>query len=172
MRDFDIPPVEGYDPEVGLLISVMQDATREWRKEIVGLPKSAITWQETPTGVSIGSLMLHMIEAELWWIGEVIGGIPVSQEDVERFRLAEIDQYEDTWPVPLDLDLEGYFALMDGVRDRTLTLLKDAGPSTRIVKRPDKDNGYSIRWILSHLAQHESYHGGQAVLLMKRWQRA
>lgn len=180
MNPDDVAPLDGYDPEVGLLLAVMQDSTNEWRMEMLefchlwqcqDLPRDAILWQEAPGGISIGALMMHMMEAELWWSGEVIGGVPVSEDDRKRLRMDGIDQYEDRWPKPLDLDLKGYFDLMDEVRARTLAVVKNE-TATRICPRPNpEERGATVRWILGHLAQHEAYHGGQAVSLMKRWKQ-
>ena len=156
---------------MGFLAAALVDSTREWRKELehLELPPEAVTWQEQPGGVSVGALFLHIIEAEFWWFQAVAGGQPLSDEDVKRYQIDEIDQYADTWPTPPSLSIEDCFDMLQEARERSLALFPTIGPADRIVKRPDADTTYTIRWIQLHIVQHDSYHGGQIVMLAKRW---
>lgn len=170
MTPLDVVPIPGLDPEIGLLGAALIDSTREWREELEELKPSAasLTWQAEPGGVSIGALFLHLIETELWWIQTVAGGIPITDAEVKRYRVDEIDQYADKWPQAPEMDLGGYFTMLQEVRERTLAVLGSLGSPDRVVPRPGSETKFTLRWILVHVLQHDSYHGGQAVMLAKK----
>ena len=95
----DIAPVENIDKELGLLLSMFEDGTNEWRREMIelDLPQEAMTWKPTEDFQSIGNILTHMMASEMRWIHELatLGEIAEDfnqigdrwQEAAESFKL-------------------------------------------------------------------------------------
>ncbi len=162
MRSFDVEPLKGYDPTYGLLLATLQDGTREWLEELGEPSEDALVWQPISGGHSIGGLVLHIAEVEAWWFEEAALGRKLSEEDLALFMSRESDVDAGKWPTPPRKPWSWYAELLASVRARTLrTLLDFPEPSSTI----QRQNLLTFRWIVAHVVEHDSYHGGQAVLL-------
>ena len=169
VKHFDVDPLPGYHPEYGLMLAIMQDGTREWRDELGEIEPEGIVWQAYPGGYSIGGVMLHIAEVEVYWIEEFCLGRKLSQEDEKLFMSKEIEQYEGKWPTSPKEPLAYYFRILDDVRARTLEAYKQMGDPKEI--KPRRDEEYTLAWVLAHVVEHESYHGGQIVMLKELCKR-
>jgi uncharacterized damage-inducible protein DinB len=166
---FDAAPLAGCQRDLGLLAAVLQDGTREWRWELEGVTEDAIVWQPFPNGHSIGAMMFHIIEAEVYWVEMICKEMPANEALMKEIMSAEIKQDEIQWPTPPKKPISYYFELHDQVRARMLkhieTLQDPAAVKTR------KNDDVTVRWVLGHIIQHEAYHGGQIVLLNEIYKR-
>ncbi len=166
---FDPEPLPGYPEPYGLLAAILQDGTREWRWELdPNLSEDAVVWQPYPGTHSIGALMLHIIGTEIWWFERVVLDLPFREEDRDVALAAEIDPDNWKWPAPPRKPLAWYFELHNRIRARTLEGIKSWPPADEM--REQNGMKASMRWILGHVIQHESYHGGQAVLLSRLYE--
>lgn len=148
----------------------MLDGTREWRGEMdPDLPVEAIVWQSHENAHSIGSVIMHIISVEVYWFEQFALGEAMSEEEKRLFLWEETDQDKGIWPPPPKEPLQWYFDLHDRVRARTMESVKRWGPPDKAIVR--RDNEFTLRWVFGHVVQHESYHGGQAVLLQELWKR-
>jgi uncharacterized damage-inducible protein DinB len=164
----DVQPLEGYQEPYGLLCAILQDGTREWRGELdAEIGPDAVTWRPRPGGQSIGAIMLHIIAVEVSWI-ERFGLDRTIDDDEKRLLLwDEIDVDEGRWPDPPNEPLSWYFELHDRLRVRTLEAIKSFPPAETL--KDSRHGQLSMRWVLGHVIQHESYHGGQIVTLHDLW---
>jgi uncharacterized damage-inducible protein DinB len=163
MSSYDVAPLSGYPIEYGLLLSTLQDGTREWRQEIGEPSEDAIVWQAVPGGHSIGGLLLHIADVEIFWFEEAALGRKMSDADLKLFMSEETKQYEGAWPVPPREPWAWYMQILDDVRARTLRTVQDFPESSDTFHR--RTSTFTYRWALAHVVEHESYHAGQAVLL-------
>ncbi|MGV3616058.1 MAG: DinB family protein [Fimbriimonas sp.] len=163
MKRHDIAPLAGYSPAIGLLAAALQDGTQEWLRQLGEVDEDALTWQPFEGGHSIGALILHIADVEAWWIETVLAGRELSEAEVRRHLSEETDQYAVRWPVPPRMPLTEYLAILSSVRTRTLETLKAVGDPAETRARGQSE--FTLRWIVNHVVQHESYHGGQAVLI-------
>lgn len=161
---FDVAPLPGYHDPYGILLAAMQDGTREWRGEMGDLDPKLIVWQPVPKGHSIGGVLLHIAECEAWWVEEVCLGRAIDPEEAKLHMTEEIDQYNGSWPTPPEEPMSYYYDILDRVRARTLESVKSFPAEGTVQAHGDT---YTPAWVLSHVLQHESYHGGQAVLLQE-----
>lgn len=168
METYDVRPIEGYHPEIGILLASLADSTREWQENLENPSIEAITWQPTPGFHSIGALILHNIEVEMYWFEEFIGGREVSPEDYKLLRSEEIDQMNVNWPKPPAEPIEWYYDHLARFRTRAWEVLLNENPE-RIIAR--KNYEMSVRWVIAHVVEHDSYHGGQAVLLHELYKK-
>jgi uncharacterized damage-inducible protein DinB len=104
-----------------------------------------------------------MAEVETYWIETVACGREMTAEDRELYLSDHMDPFTGQWPTPPREPIGAYFEILDRVRARTLESVKSFGDPTT-VKEADWGT-MTLRWVLAHLIWHESYHGGQAVLL-------
>lgn len=157
---FDFPCAD-----IGVLAASLEDATREWREEIGDVDEDTVVWQPFPGGHSIGGLILHMADAEGWWFEEMAGGKSRPDGEAQMLLSEETKQYGVEWPVPPRQPLSWYYDVADKVRQRSLRTLAELDDPDRYVEGEGWSRSYNVRWIVAHVAGHESYHGGQAVLL-------
>ena len=75
-----------------------------------------------------------------------------------------IDQYKPFWPKADVKPLAWYLEMLTETRTDMIELLKTGPSATTMFKRSDNFQ-FSLRWMLAHLVEHDSYHGGQAVLI-------
>jgi uncharacterized damage-inducible protein DinB len=164
----DAVPLPGYPEPYGLLCAILQDATIEWRTELWDdLGPEATTWRVRPGGQSIGALLLHMIQAELFWFEQFALGRDLDPEDEQLLLCGEIDADNGIWPEAPSQPVSWYFELHDRYRSRTLEAIKQWPPAESMKDHDGRQR--SMRWVLGHVIQHESYHGGQIVMLYDLW---
>jgi uncharacterized damage-inducible protein DinB len=118
---------------------------------------------------SIGALVLHIGEAEWWWIQCNVAGHKLTEEDSKA-------PYWDVLEEPDAFAQKGYtaeFCLqeLDKIRNQTRDVLFGHADKDleRIIsfERHGKIRDHSLRWILHHLIDHEAQHKGQ-ILMLKR----
>ena len=160
---YDLPTLPGMHPEYGLKASMLADATREWREYLVDVEPEALVYQPFPGGHSMGAVMLHMADVEAYWIENFLLGLDRDPAELKEFLSEETKQDEVDWPTPPLKPLSYYFDLQDRVRERTLrNLAKLPEPGFRKDRR---EYTATAGWVVNHVIGHESYHGGQVVLL-------
>lgn len=161
----DVRPVTGVEPVLGLLLGMLEDGTKKWRREMGEVTDEAILWQPFPGGHSIGLLILHMADVEAFWLHEVAAG--QTRTDAERARLLSVEtrQYQVQWPLPPERPLAWFFEQHDAIREKTREILWPFTSAEQICIRLRDGEGFTLRWLLHHVINHEAYHGGQAVLL-------
>jgi uncharacterized damage-inducible protein DinB len=166
---YDVAPLPGCHPEHGLILASLQDSTREWRAELNTVSEDGIVWQPFPGGHSIGGVLLHMAGVEAYWIEQFCLGRTLSKKELEESMSDETDQDAVKWPVPPHKPLSYYYGIQDRIRARTLESVKHLPEPTHVKERGNE--AFTMRWVLAHVADHEGYHGGQAVLLKELYLR-
>ncbi|MES1147247.1 MAG: DinB family protein [bacterium] len=166
----DAHPIAGYREPYGLLAAILQDGTNEWRWELdPNLSEDAIVWQPYPQSHSIGGAILHIISVEVFWFEEFVLQLPQDAEE-KKLLLADVTDVDTgQWPEPHRKPLSWYFELHDRVRARSLEGFKN-WPEPEF-SRDLGGHPRTMRWVFGHVIQHESYHGGQAVMLQELWKK-
>jgi len=162
----DVLPLEGYHPEIGLLLATLEDSIRTWRYELGPLPVEAMVFQQRDQGHSLGAVMLHMADAEAYWFEQVVGGKSRPRGEHKLLLSRDVHQYGGRWPVPPAMPLEWYFELQDRIHKRAISALLDQLPEREIERA---ERVFTVRWIVAHVISHDAYHGGQLVLLRDLW---
>lgn len=173
---FDVKPVSKLDPHIGLLLSMLDEGTWEWRDELAecgNIGTNMIRWQPFPEGHSIGAVILHIIDVEAFWLHELAAGQPVSAKDSKTFMSEETQQYAGRWPVPHKKPLKWYFEQHDRIRQKTHQFVKQINDPLHAYTRPKTarrpQRTFTLRWILHHVITHEAYHAGQVLLLAMQY---
>jgi uncharacterized damage-inducible protein DinB len=163
-------PMPNFPTEIGFYLSGMAEVREQLSDAVKDLSNEENSAKFTPNSHSIGQLILHIAEAEWWWIKCILAEKELDEEEAKRTAF---------WDVLLDEDFasKNYSAefcidAVDKVRADCLESLKDF--SEEDLDRYfgwDKKDGRRIevtfRYILHHLIDHEAQHKGQ-ILMLKR----
>lgn len=167
---FELTRREGFSSELSTLIATWEDGTREWLGELGEPTLEAICWQPYPDAPSIGGLMLHMHRADIGWISGLALGEPRENDHPAAIYADALDVDGGKWPTPPAMPWDWYFNLLKEGRERVFAGICDLSDPTRVIA--SKANSFTLEWIVGHLVQHDSYHGGQCVMLHEMWKRA
>ncbi|MEQ1823491.1 MAG: DinB family protein [Fimbriimonadaceae bacterium] len=166
MIHYDVAPIAGFDPEIGLLLAALEDSTREWQENLEEPSVEAICWQPAPDFHSIGAIFLHMADCEAYWFEEVAAKLERTPEELQQLLVNETDQDNVKWPTPPAEPIEWYFDLHRRIRARSIQAIKNIASDQSF---QGTRASYTLRWIVAHVVEHDAYHGGQAVLLYELW---
>ena len=160
---------EGFTPEIGFYVSGMEEVREQVRDAVAKLKGERFNRPAFLGAHSIGALVLHIGEAEWWWMQCNVAGHELTDEDRKA-------PYWDVLDEPDAFRRRGYTAefclqQLDIIREQTRMLLAqfNDGDLDRIFSytRRDEIHEQSLRWILHHLIDHEAQHKGQ-ILMLKR----
>ncbi len=163
--------VPGFAPEIGFYLGGMEEVREQLREAVEAMSDDHIGRPAIPGAHSIGALVLHIGEAEWYWMQGVVSG----QKVTDQIRSAA---FWDVLKDPRRLSEKGYpaeFCLNEIKKLReqtheTLAAFKDADLERIFsIERRGEIHERSLRWILHHLIDHEAQHKGQ-ILMLKRLQ--
>ena len=164
-----LSPVSGLTPGVGYPLAAMEEVRAQLRKAVEGLSDEEIASRAVPGAHSIGALVLHIGEAEWWWMNCIVQGKGLTDEDRRQ-------PYWDVLEDPDGFSAKKYSAAfcletIDAILAETRRFLSplddDDLEKVYVHTRVDRRMEASLRWILHHLVDHEAQHKGQ-ILMLKR----
>ncbi|HVQ36718.1 MAG TPA: DinB family protein [Pyrinomonadaceae bacterium] len=161
--------VSGFSTQLGFYLGGMEEVREQLIDAVQGMADEQICNSAIPGAHSIGALVLHIGEAEWYWMQCVVSGQQVSNE----IRCAP---YWDVLGDPegfagkrysIEFCLDEIKKLREQTR-ATLAAFTDADLE-RIFTRERRGETleHNLRWILHHLIDHEAQHKGQ-ILMLKR----
>lgn len=170
MRSWDLVLPADVEPQLATLIATWHDGYREWRGELGMVKEDAIVWQPYENGPSIGGILLHMADCDAYWINQIALRQPADPEDPAALYNNSMDQYGPNWPVPPRQPITWYFQILESRRAQVIKAIEElADPNARFQR--EKSAEFTLRWIVAHLVEHDSYHGGQVVLLHEMYKK-
>ncbi|HLO00388.1 MAG TPA: DinB family protein [Pyrinomonadaceae bacterium] len=161
--------VAGFSREVGFYFSGMEEVREQLRKAVTGMSEEEISRPAIPDAHSIGALVLHIGEAEWYWMQYVLSGRQVTDE-------IRNSPYWDVLKDPISFAQRNFsadFCLEEikKIRQQTAETLASFNDTQldRVFSftRGDETVDLTLRWILHHLIDHEAQHKGQ-ILMLKR----
>lgn len=159
----------GLSTGIGYYLSGMEEVRSQVAAAVKDIPDDLIGKPAFLGAHSIGALVLHIGEAEWFWMQMVVAGRQLTDE----IRNAPY------WDILDDVDAvarNGYTATfclqeVEKIRNLTRDVLFSYNDKDleRIItfERPDKPSVHNLRWILHHLIDHEAHHKGQ-IFMLKR----
>jgi len=138
----------------------LQEFHDEIRKLIKGLPQNALDWTASPDINSINVLVVHLIGAERYWIGDVVAGDPSGRVREAEFKvhgLSEIDLIQKLTEIEIYL------------RKTFETCALQELEEVRISPR----NGLEVTvgWAMCHAATHTALHVGHIEITRQLWEQ-
>ncbi len=160
----------GYTPQISILVSQLDWMRRVVLTRLHDLTQSDLDWLPSPTGNTIGALLLHLAATETYYSFNTFEGLPwptTSPEAKQRFgpamRLGDLGRtHIKGHSLPFYLDTlaevrQNTLAKLQGRDDAWLTAIDESwgwGPTNNLCK-----------WF--HVCEHESHHLGQIDLHLK-----
>ena len=169
MRRRLLTPHPGLSTGIGYYLSGMEEVRNQVNVAVKNIPDDLIGKPAFLGAHSIGGLVLHIGEAEWFWMQMVVSGHELTDED----RTAAC------WDILDDLERvarSGYtaeFCLseIEKIRNQTRDVLFSYNDKDleRIItfERKGQTTEYNLRYILHHLIDHEAQHKGQ-IFMLKR----
>ena len=167
-RDVLIPHA-GLAKEIGYYLSGMEEVRAQLINAVKEIDVERLGTPAFHGAHSIGALVLHIGEAEWWWMQCNVAGHRLTEEDANA-------SYWDVLEDPEGFANKGYtaeFCLEEiaKIRNQTRDLLVEYdGKDLEKIFTFERHGGmrdHSLRWILHHLIDHEAQHKGQ-ILMLKR----
>ena len=165
----ELNPVDGVTREIGFYLAGMEEVRERLRNVLANVPDDYACRRAVDGAHCIGALVLHIGEAEWYWMQMIISG----------HRLTDEDRVRPCWDVlkdPESVSQRKYptqfcFDEIQKIREQTRETLRTFGDQdlNRIFtrKKRGQTQEHSLRWILHHLIDHEAQHKGQ-ILMLKR----
>ncbi|HXH69989.1 MAG TPA: DinB family protein [Pyrinomonadaceae bacterium] len=163
-----LEPMAGVPREIGFYLSGMEETRAELRDAVVDITSEELARRVLPNAHQIGGLILHIGEAESWWIHSIVAG---KELDEEAKRFAHWDDTTETDFAEKNYSAKNCIEIIDEITRMSREIL--AGFSDEDLnkifsfERPGKRIEISLRSILRHLGDHEATHKGQ-ILMLKR----
>jgi uncharacterized damage-inducible protein DinB len=161
--------IPGFSNDIGFYLGGMEEVREQLREAVEGMSDDHTLLPAIPGAHSIGALVLHIGEAEWYWMECVVSGHLLTEDD----RRAP---YWDVLKDPEGFSEKRYssdFCLNEikKIRQQTHRKLASFADSDleRLfsIERGGETHQRSLRWILHHLIDHEAQHKGQ-ILMLKR----
>lgn len=159
----------GLSTGIGYYLSGMEEVRSQVTSAVKPIPDDLIGKPAFLGAHSIGGLVLHIGEAEWFWMQMVVSGHELTEEDKKAAYWDVLDDVDGVARKGFTTD----FCLqeIDRIRNQTRDVLfafndKDL---ERIItyERKGETTEYNLRWILHRLIDHEAQHKGQ-ILMLKR----
>ena len=169
MRRRVLTPHPGLSTGIGYYLGGMEEVRRQVAVAVKTIPDDQIGNPPFLGAHSIGGLVLHIGEAEWFWMKMVVSGHQLTEEDKKAPYWDILDDVE-------AVARNGYtteFCLkeIEKIRNQTRDVLfgyNDKDLERLITfERDGKTTEYNLRWILHHLIDHEAQHKGQ-IFMLKR----
>ena len=142
-----------------LLLAFLNQQRDGLRYAAFGLTDEQARLAPTPSPLSVGGLLKHVISMEEGWMDLV----------VQRSRGGGQADYEENFRLGPDETLAALLARYDEVADETAAIVRgidDLGRDVPVPKGvpwyPDDIDAWSVRWVLLHLIEEVARHAGHA----------
>lgn len=169
MRRRVLTPHPGLSTGIGYYLGGMEEVRSQLVAAVKNISDDKIGKPAFLGVHSIGGLVLHIAEAEWFWVQMVFRGHQLTEEDKTMACWDILDDVE-------RISRNGYtaeFCLLEAerIRNQTRDVLFSCSDKDLdrlfTFERNGKITEYNLRWILHHLVDHESQHKGQ-ILMLKR----
>jgi uncharacterized damage-inducible protein DinB len=167
---FVIGPIEGYSPQIGTLVSMLNYNRQTIIDTVKSLTMEQLDYLHDPSANTIGALILHLGATDKFYQINTFEGR-------QEFNKAE----KKIWEVPMNLGDEGrkkirgqevkyYLDMINEVRQKTIEELKKKDDQWLLAIDPEwsKERPLNTYWKWFHVCEHESNHRGQMTWLKSR----
>jgi uncharacterized damage-inducible protein DinB len=163
-----LEPFAGVSREIGFYLSGWEKVRAGLREIVSDLSAEELSARILPAAHQIGGLILHLGEAESYWIHSIIAG---SELDEETKKFAHWFDTTET-----DFAEKGYAAKdcierIDAISRQSREILAEFADEDLdklfAFELDNKTVEVGLRWVLIHLIEHEAAHKGQISMLKR-----
>ena len=159
----------GVATNIGYYLSGMEEVRGQLSTAVKTVPDELIGKPAFLGAHSIGGLVLHIGEAEWFWMQMVVSGHKLTDEDREAACWDILDDLERV--AQRGYTAEFCLSEIEKIRNQTRDVLFSYNDKDleRIItfERKGRTTEYNLRYILHHLIDHEAQHKGQ-IFMLKR----
>jgi uncharacterized damage-inducible protein DinB len=132
----------------------------EIRNAVKGLPQSALDWSSGSDMNSINVLVIHLIGAERYWLGDVIAGESSGRDRESEFMIQGLSEKE-------------LFQKLSEIENYVEKSLETFALQELDEKRISPRNGreVTVGWALCHALKHTSLHVGHIQITRQLWEK-
>jgi uncharacterized damage-inducible protein DinB len=163
-----LTPYPGFTTGLGYYLAGMEEVREQVVEAVKDIADDQIGRLAFPGAHSIGALVLHIGEAEWWWMQCVFSGHTLTEEDSQMpyWDVLEPDRFANLG-FSSELCLQEVERIRNQTRETLSSLNDDDLESITTFERRGAAREHSLRWMLHHLIDHEAQHKGQ-ILMLKR----
>lgn len=164
-------PAPGVTPGIGFYFAGMEEVRGQLEQAVAAIPDEQLGRPAMAGAHSIGALVLHIGEAEWYWMEMVISG-HVLNEDDRRMPCWDVLKDPEAFPArkySAEFCLNEIRKIRQQTRQKLASFDDNNLESIFSIEKRGKRYEHSLRWILHHLIDHEAQHKGQ-ILMLKRLQ--
>ena len=156
---------EGYTPQIGVLVSMLNDMSNRIERRVKDLSISETDFLLDENANSIGTLIMHLAATEKMYQVRTFENRVFTEEEEKEWSPAMSmgkagqEKYNGK-------DIKEYLKVYKDVRQKTLEFFKDKDDAwlTEIYK----EWNMNYHWAWYHVMEHQSSHLGQILLISKR----
>jgi uncharacterized damage-inducible protein DinB len=154
---------------IGYYLSSMEEIRNQVKVAVKTIPDDVIGKPAFLGAHSIGGLVLHIGEAEWFWMQMVVCGHQLTEEDKQAPYWDVLDYVDGV--ARKGFTTEFCLQEIEKIRNQTRDVLFSFSDKDleRMIsfERKGETTEYNLRWILHRLIDHEAQHKGQ-ILMLKR----
>ena len=156
---------EGYTPQIGVLVSMLNDISNRVERRVKDLSISETDFLLDENANSIGTLIMHLAATEKMYQVRTFENRVFNEEEEKEWSTA-MSMGKEAQEKYNGKDIKEYLKVYKEVRQTTLEFLKDKDDAwlTTIYK----EWNMNYHWAWYHVMEHQSSHLGQILLISKR----
>ena len=168
---FTIGPMEGYSPQIGTLVSMMNYNRDTIINSVKKLTMQELDFLLDPKANTIGALIMHLGATEKYYQANTFEGRQEFNEAEQKVWGAAMELGDEGRASIKGHDVNYYLDMIGEVRKKTLEEFKKKDDAWLMVVDPlwsEKDKPLNTFWKWFHVCEHESNHRGQMAFLKGR----
>lgn len=168
---FTIGPMQGYSPQIGTLVSMMNYNRDTIINSVKKLTMQELDFLLDPKANTIGALIMHLGATEKFYQANTFEGRQEFNEAEKKIWNSAMSLGDDGRRDIKGHEVTYYLDLIAEVRQKTLEEFKKKDDAWLMVVDPiwsEKDAPLNTYWKWFHVCEHESNHRGQMAFLKGR----
>jgi uncharacterized damage-inducible protein DinB len=138
----------------------LEELHREIAQAVIGLPQEALDWVPGRKMNSMAVLVIHLIGAERYWIGDVAGGDRSGRVRSEEFQVRGLSNQE---LIDRLVQSEAYTrGVLERFSVEDLIILRSS---------PRDEQSFTVGWALLHALEHTAIHLGHIQIARQMWEQ-
>lgn len=160
-----IGPIKGYSPQVGTLVSMLEDLKGRVTRSVRNLNQAETDFLLDEDANRIGALILHLAATEKYYQVYTFEGRGFNAEERAQWDVA-MNLGDKARAEFVGKPIHYYLDIWDEVRAKTLELLKTKDDEwLQAMRRGSNMNNH---WAWYHVMEHQANHMGQIRMIAKR----
>jgi uncharacterized damage-inducible protein DinB len=167
---FVIGPVEGYSPQIGTLVSMMNYNRSTVVRLVQNLSMTELDYLFDPHANTIGALIMHLGATDKFYQINTFEGRQELNEAEKKIWGAAMSLGDEGRANIKGREVTYYLDMINEVREKTLRELKKKDDKWLLAIDPEwsKERPLNTYWKWFHVVEHESNHRGQISWLKSR----